>query len=126
LQILQAATHATLSSRDNLVMHADSARLLPGNVTISAVSGSYWSADRERLHAGFHIVCVPDSDSLNPEFQHTEIIGVGAAAFADPTATLILEACSRTAPSDVYLCHTSAWHPHNGTLQTQLFYFLLI
>lgn len=86
-------------------MYADSARLLPGNVTISAVSGSYWSGDRETLHAGFHIVCAPDSDALNPEFQHTEIVGVGAAAFADPTATLILEARVRNAPSDVYLCH---------------------
>lgn len=72
---------------------ADSARLLPGNVTISAVQGSYWSADRESLHPSFKAICVPDSDALNPEFQHMDIIGVSGTPIHDPTATLLLEVC---------------------------------
>lgn len=68
---------------------ADSARLLPGNVTISGVSVSYLSADREELHVGSSAVAQPDSDALNPAYQHVDIIGLGAAAFADPTALAV-------------------------------------
>lgn len=50
--------------------------------------------DREHVHTGSHAVCLPDSDALNPVYQHMDIIGLGAAAFDDPTTMVIIKVCS--------------------------------
>ena len=65
--------------------------MLPGNVTVTAVLGSYRSADGDEVHPGFFAVCQPDCDALNPTFQHLDFAGLGPRAFEDPAATLVLE-----------------------------------
>jgi hypothetical protein len=57
----------------------------------------YKNIDRELVYVGSHAVCLPDSDALNPVYKHIDIIGLGAAAFSDPTTMAIIKVrCSQS------------------------------
>jgi hypothetical protein len=72
---------------------SDSARYLPGNVSVTAIAGTFWNSDRESVATGFHVVPKPNSDSLNPVYAHMHVVGVGADGngLKNPTTSLLLE-----------------------------------
>ncbi|KAK9815471.1 hypothetical protein WJX72_004235 [[Myrmecia] bisecta] len=76
---------------EGFMLMIDSARYLPGNVTVSKVTGSVWSCDRQLLCAPFEALCTLDSDAYLPSYNCQISLGSGPDRFDDPTATLLLQ-----------------------------------